>query len=466
LKKTKAHFSISLRLTFWFSVVFLAGFAVFGAIMWANLAQALSQGRDKTVSTRASRLADLLKNSQKEDPLRRRALFADFAEATPEGRFIQVFETGGARLYPPPYAGAIAFPWPKVPFHGTRQFSQVWFQGRLYRVFSQPLLLHETTLRIFVAGQLEDNRQLLHRFEVGLFSATPAFILAAALCGYFLGRRALDPVARLTDSVRSISVGRLSGRLPISPTGDQLQRLAETCNDMLGRLESAVAQITKFTADASHELRSPVAFIRTVAEYALRNPHIDAASAESFRDIVRETEDASRLLDDMLTLARSDAGHFETVFETVDLAEIVEDSCARIQPAASAKQQALSVQTESAVPLRVTGDGPSLRRLFWILLDNAVKYTPLRGEIRVSLTGNAAEARVCVSDNGMGIPDSALPHIFDRFYRVDTARTQEEGTGLGLAIAKWIADVHHAALSVESRLNSGSTFQVVIRRVA
>ncbi len=460
------HVSISLRLTLWFSAVFLTGFVLFGIIMWANLANSLNQGRDKTVSGRARRLAELLENSQADTPARRNAKFADFAEATPEGHYIQVYNSANRRVYPPPGSDALAFPWPQLSGSMRREFWKVRSDGKLYRVLSQPVSLRSETVWILVAGQLEDNRQLLNRFALGLLSATPVLILVSALCGYFLGRRALDPVDRLTASVRSISIGNLSGRLPISPTGDELQRLAETCNEMLARLEGAVHQIAKFTADASHELRSPLTFIRTLGEVALRNPAIDPESEESLREIVHECEEASRLLDDMLTLARSDAGHAESVFEPLDLTEIVAESCARIQPAIEAKKHTISVRFEDSGPIQITGDRASLNRLFWILLDNAVKYTPFGGKIDVSVQASAEEAKVSVRDNGIGIPPAALPRIFDRFFRVDSSRAVEEGTGLGLAIAKWISDIHRAALSVESAVNMGTTFRISFRRNA
>jgi heavy metal sensor kinase len=450
----------------WFSGVFLTGFVLFGMIMWANLARSLSEGRDRTVTGRAKRLEELLENSQTDSQARRNAKFADFAEATPEGHYIQVFDTHNNRVEPPPSRDAIAFPWPESSDSTRREFSKVWSDGKLYRVLYQPVSLRSGNLVIRVAGQLEDNRALLHRFTVGLLSAIPVLILGSALCGYFVGRRALIPVDRLTASVRSISIGNLSRRLPISSTGDELQRLTETCNDMLARLEEAVQQISKFTADASHELRSPVTFIQTLAEVALRNPAIDPDSEESLREIVRESGEASRLLDDMLTLARSDAGHAESVFEPLDLAEVVTECCARIRPALDLKKHTLSVRLENNGPIHITGDGASLHRLFWILLDNAVKYTPLGGRIEVSMETSAEEAKVLVKDNGIGIPAAALPHIFDRFFRADSSRTAEEGTGLGLAIAKWISDVHRAALTVDSTVNLGTTFQISFRRIA
>src|SRR5262249_13345897 len=153
----------------------------------------------------------------------------------------------------------------------------------------------------------------------GLIAAIPAMLVLSALGGYFLSRRVLEPVDKITAAARSISIGNLSRRLPVPNSRDELQRLAETCNSMLQRLESAVNRITTFTADASHELRSPIALIRTVAEYALKNSKADNTSREAFEEILAESVDTGRLLEDMLTLARADAGYSTAVFEPVNL---------------------------------------------------------------------------------------------------------------------------------------------------
>lgn len=457
----KLRFSISLRLTLWISSVFICGFIVFGAGMWFDLAYSLSQGRTKTIRTRALRLANLLTSTQAEPPDREAVKFNDFTEATPEGRFIQVYDLSGNRIYPEVSELAVAFPWPRESLKGLREISEVSYASRRYRVFARRVDVRPKPLLILVAGQLEDNRLLLQRFFIGLLAATPLLLTLSAFCGYFLSRRALDPVDRLTTSVRSISIGNLSRRLPISNTGDELERLAETCNDMLTRLEEAVSQISRFTADASHELRGPLTMIRTLAELALRNPGIDAQSTEALRSIVLEAAAAALLLDDMLTLARSDAGHVSTVFEPVNLTDMLAEVCGRALPLIESRRHALTVDLDAANEHSVRGDDASLRRLFWILLDNAIKYTPPGGKISVSL--NRADNRSCVTvtDSGIGIPDAALPHIFDRFYRADASRSYEEGTGLGLAIAKWIADIHQAALSAKSVEGCGTTFRVL-----
>jgi heavy metal sensor kinase len=453
----KRSFSISLRLTSWFSSIFLAGFLIFGAAMWGDLAWNLSKGRDKTLGNRARRLTELLESSQRDPAVWKSTKFDNFAEATPEGNFIQVFDETGKRVYPA--EGAINFPWPKADQDGRDYLGYVRFESRHYRALSRTVKIGGQPMRLFIAGQLEDNRTALTRFTEGLLWTAPVVLLLSALAGYFVSRRALTPVDRLIASARSISIGNLSKRLPVSETADELARLAETCNEMLERLEKAVGQITRFTADASHELRSPLAFIRTVAECALGAPDLDRETAESFRDIVNETKHASCLLEDMLTLARADSGHADIIFETVDLAGLVRELAAKSHPLAQENEQRLTVQTDAPL-VCVTGDPTRLRRLLWILTDNAIKYTPRGGLIELSVCETENGVILAVTDTGIGIPEAALPHIFERFFRVDAARSQQDGTGLGLAIAKWIADVHLASFSVESEEHAGSRFQV------
>jgi signal transduction histidine kinase len=291
-------------------------------------------------------------------------------------------------------------------------------------------------------------------------------LVLSALGGYFLSRRALDPVSRLIASLRSISIGNLSRRLPIAPTRDELESLAETCNEMLGRLELAVNQISRFTADASHELRNPISFIYTVSEYALRNPAIDRESAESFAEILRESGEATHLLENMLALARADAGQTEIAFERVNLVDILLEAYTKARPFADAKGHEMTLRVENDSAAWITGDPSSLRRLVSILLDNAIKYTPDRGRVDVSLHVNGTGACISVRDTGIGIPKSALADIFRRFYRVDQARSFAEGTGLGLAMAKWISETHGGVLSVDSVEHGGSTFQVEFRLAA
>ncbi len=449
--------SISFRITLWFSAVFLLGLIVFGVVMFLDLGLSLRTGRERTLKHRAERLVDLLRSSAALAPDERARKFVEFEQATPEGSLIQAFR-GSKRIYP--VTSTVNFPWPVTRADGDTAFIRRHYQGQPYLVLMQREFVNGDQLRIFVGGQLSDNEQLLRRFLNGLLATIPALLILSAFGGYFLSRRALQPVDRLTDSARAISIHNLSGRLPVANTGDEFQKLAETCNDMLSRLEAAVTQLKRFTADASHELRSPISFIRTVAECALLNPEIDKESQSALREIIDESDQAGRLLEDMLTLARSDAGGLALASEQVDLVDVVEESYSRVLTFAESRAQSVTISLPVESSIEIHGDRSTLRQLLKILLENAIKYTPTGGKIKVDLQSNGPLAILSVSDTGIGIPLASLPHVFERFYRVDPSRSEVSGTGLGLAIAKWIAERHGAQISVSSVEGAGSTFQV------
>jgi heavy metal sensor kinase len=451
--------SLSLRLTAWFSIVFLVGFVLFGVVMWVQLATSLERGRERTLARRATRLCDLVQEYQNAEPSAFAAQYARFADATPEGNLIQLLRTSGERIFPI-QSGAQDFPWPSIDGRGLDAYQQTIQGDRRFLVLTRHTTIGGKAYIIRVAGQLEDNRQLLAMFTTGLVAATPALLLVSALSGYLLSRRAMRPVDRLTESLRSINIGNLQERLPVQNTGYELQRLAVTCNETLARLEAAVDRIHRFTADASHELRSPLSFIRTVAEFGLHNPDLDAESRQGFEEILAETKEASVLLEDMLTLARADAGQTHLHFEQVDISELLQELWEKARPVAEKKQQRLLLTGSFSNSLVIQGDRSAVRRLIWTLIDNAVKYTPDHGSVEIHAEANYKEVRVGITDNGIGIPSNLLPRVFERFFRVDASRGQTEGSGLGLAIAKWIADCHRASLTVESAPGQGSSFRV------
>jgi len=456
-----AYRSISLRLTIWFSSVFFAGLALFGAVMWLDLKDTLTSGRSRTLEKRADRLGDLLRDTQAESREHRVRKFQAFADAT-GGGLIEVFRTNGVRALPSPTAAAQAFPWPRATTIDRNRFAEVTYLGQAYRVLAHPFSPSASEqLVLCAAAPLEGNRTVLQAFSAGLLWAIPALLAISAFGGYALSRRALKPVDQITAATRSISVSNLSDRLPVPETRDELQRLSETCNEMLTRLESAVNEIKRFTGDASHELRNPVSFVQTTAELALRNRQIDAASQRAFEEIVAECGKASRLLKDMLTLARADAGNSRLAFEPVDLAEVVKMVCHKARALTDERGHTLTVHLEDGCHAIVWGDYASLNRLLWILLDNAAKYTPAPGTVRVTLAAAGGQVTVTVEDTGIGISAADLPQIFGRFYRADLSRSQVEGFGLGLPIATWIANVHQASLSADSKENVGSVFKIV-----
>jgi signal transduction histidine kinase len=228
---------------------------------------------------------------------------------------------------------------------------------------------------------------------------------------------------------------------------------------MLHRLEVAFQRTRQFTADASHELRTPVAFMRTVAEVLLRQPRTDQEWRAGVEDIHGALLRTTTLIEDLMTLARSDARAEPRTFSRLDLRGAVDAAVYRAKALGAAR--AVGVEAAEAPPCALDGDAVLLERLFAILLDNAVKYTPAGGQVTVSLVSADGAALVEVRDTGIGIGPEDLPHVFERFYRSDKARARETGgAGLGLAIAHWIAEVHDAALTVDSELGRGAVFRV------
>jgi signal transduction histidine kinase len=286
-------------------------------------------------------------------------------------------------------------------------------------------------------------------------------LIASVAGGFALSHRALRPLNRITTEARAISIQDLKHRLPVPRTGDELQVLAETWNELLARLEIAVGRLTQFTGDISHDLRTTITVMLTTVEFALRRNRPEGYYREVLTTIATECRTTSQLLDDLLAAARADIVQRNIHWQPVDVSEITLEVCEHLRAKAEIKQQVLRSRVCGSAWTR--GDISMLRRLLNILLDNAIKYTPGSGTIEVSLERVDTRLELKVSDSGIGIPPDALSRIFDRFYKVDESRNQEDGSsGLGLAIAKWIVEAHNATIQVSSVLNEGSTFTVMI----
>jgi len=423
-------FSISLRLTMWFGLMFFAGWVLFGTAMWFNLKRTLTVERHQTLARRIDRLQDLLCKDFNASQQDRFDDFRDFARATGNG-LSEVLRDDGSKAYPSPSLAAESFAWPSVKPGSAERSIHVESRGQPYWVLVRPVSVNQENLFVFAAAPEAANRVLLHQFLRGLLESVPIFLILSSLAGYWISRRALSPVDKITETARSISIHNLSDRIPESDNGDELQRLTETCNGMLERLESALNQIKQFTADASHELRGPLSFTRVVAEVALKRETTDPMSQEAFQDILEETSKASILIEDMLTLARADFGSQEKTFESINFGKIIENVCEMASPHAEAKGLSFHVSISSERPIFVLGDLLGLQRLAWILIDNAFKYTQRFGTVEVRVVQLADQAQLMVTDTGIGISEGDLPYIFNRFFRADPSRSETEGTRPG-----------------------------------
>jgi heavy metal sensor kinase len=449
-----SQWSIRTRLTLWYSVVLLAGLVLLSAGIWVTVSHSLRASLDDSLTEHAAGVITVLRTeSESENSNHLSEELNEYATATPGGNLMEIRDAQG---HPILQSKTVA-----MPVSGSAPaFAEQTSNSVRYRTFTTTVAVNGQPYRVLVATPMDATEVTLRRVRWLLLWSAPAVLLLASLGGIWISRRALAPVDEITLAARSIGIQSLSRRLDVPSTGDELQRLSETWNEMLARLEAAVKRLSQFTADASHELRTPVALIRTTAELTLRRERSPETYREALRQVVLESERTSRLVDDLLLLARADAGLPSLALERMELTPLVRDVCQQGQVLAESRQLQISTVAPEE-PVFVEANDPALRRMLLLLLDNAMKYTPVGGRIVLSVDRDPGGATVAVRDTGIGIPETALPHVFERFYRVDESRNRDAGgTGLGLSIAKWIAERHHASLEAESVVGEGSVFRI------
>ena len=287
-------------------------------------------------------------------------------------------------------------------------------------------------------------------------------LVLAALSGWLLARRALRPVSQTADAVKRIGDRNLHERLPEPGTRDEIDQLIKVFNDLLARLDRAFDLQRRFTSDASHEIGTPLTVLKGNTEVALLERH----SAEDYEAILRsnleEIERLSKLISNLLLLARSDAGEPQITRDIVSLNALVAAVCTRVSPLA--QERKIEFDATVSTPAFIEGDPVALQQILFNLIGNALRYTPSGGQVRINV-GRASDslAKVEISDTGLGIPEDELPHIFDRFYRGKNVRTHEpSGSGLGLAICQTLAAAHGGRIDVESHLGRGSRFTLIL----
>lgn len=333
-----------------------------------------------------------------------------------------------------------------------------------YRFRTVTLTSPGYTYLIAAAEEEETFRQSLKSLAITLIFGIPIALGLAVIGGYLLAGRALAPVGAMAAKAGEITADRLSERLPVEDRDDEFGRLATVFNLTFARLEDSFERLRRFTADASHELRTPLMALRSVGEVGLREDADAAACREVIGSMLEEADRLTRLVDSLLTLSRADAGAMQLNRESTDLLALAIEVVDCLQVLAEEKGQSLVV--EAIGPVCAEIDTATLRQALINLVDNAVKYTPSGGHIRVNVSKKGEEEAIIeVIDDGPGIPEEHRPRIFDRFYRVDRGRSRDMGgTGLGLAITQWAVEVNGGRIELESEEGRGSTFRVVIRK--
>lgn len=428
--------SIRFRLTIWYTAVLTAGLALFGTLLWLSLRHELNADLERDLDGRAARFEKFFRSESAESGVHVSEELEEFCQALPAGSYIDVRGSRGFTFRYP--AGSQA-------------------QSGL-RVLERTFSVNGEEFHLEVGAPLADITHFLNLLRLLLWSLIPVVILLGCLGGAWLSGRALKPVQDVTNAALAISIENLSGRLPVPATGDEIAGLAAVLNSMLARLEAAVTTLSQFAGDASHELRTPLAVIRTTAELALRRERTPDAYRTALQEVVSESERMTQLVEDLLTLARSDAGAVEMPRGSVDVREVLREV---------GEEMAKLADTAGIRVIRAFGDRPAiisanrqaLHRLFMVLLDNALKYSHRGGEVILSVTREEGLISAAVEDFGEGIDGAHLPHIFKRFYQADESRNMG-GHGLGLSLAQSIAQIHGARIDVLSKPGQGTIFRV------
>ncbi len=456
--------SISFRLVVWYAGLLAIIFSALFALLYLNVRIFLINDMSQSQARRVQQVASLLLAAPAQKAriaTQAKELFQPEANA----RFIRITQSNGTVVYvsgAPMDGGFDPREVPPVGVSSEKKFSR--------RVqLSGGDILMVTALKytspdnqdylVEYGASLDPVQTMLDRLFLRLALGLPLAIIMMTAGGYWLIRRSLAPVEQVTRAAERITQHNLDERLPVSNTGDELERLSVSLNRMIARLNDTFQNSKRFVADASHELRTPLTILRGELETMAEDPRLDLEWRERAGSLLEETERLSRIVEQLFTLSRLDAGEAQTEWSRFDLAELARSTAEQMNLLAEDKR--ISIICDAGQPVMVEGDRARLKQVVVNLLDNAIKYTPKSGAIQMHIHAVNGHAVLEVEDNGRGIAPDALPHVFERFYRVDRTRSGEaEGAGLGLSIVKSIATAHGAEVGVTSIPDVGTRFSV------
>jgi heavy metal sensor kinase len=453
---------VAFRLTLWYAVIFtassLAAFLLFYLLLLSNIHARTDRAlRDKVQEFFRLMHAQGL-----------RAVEAEMVrEASASGTgtiFFRILSSNGEELASTDFSGwgsiGVGQTALKRVAYGRPVFQTIMGPERRYKVRTVYAMLEGG--KILQMGQsLKDDERLLEDFRE-IFGTSMAVVMAlAALVGWLMARRALAGVEKVTQTAIHISKGDLDSRVPIIGRGDEIDRLAATFNAMLERLQALIKGMREMSDNIAHDLRSPIARIRGIAEATLTTSDANADCMAMAANIIEECDRLLEMINTMLDISEAEMGMAKLAVSPVDMADVVREACELFQPVAEDKDIHLTSQLSGK--MYVHGDLQKLQRIVANLVDNAVKYSSPGGTVTVSVGGDDRQVTISVKDGGMGIAAHDLPHVFERFYRGDASRSQA-GAGLGLSLARALARAHGGDITVASLPGQGSTFTVTLPR--
>ena len=461
--------SVRIRLTLWYASVLAISLVTFALLVYYAAARIFYERQDESLRSTAETVASAYMQELEEEGSIAKANEVVLAQMVFPNRYVEVVDTEGRVVAQSSNLTGYSLTLSAATLSEARLRSvglvvskTIESESLGVRVAAVPLSKNSNNPFGFavVAESLNVIEAGLRRLRRDFFAGVPLVLLFASLGGYFLARKSLAPIALMNAQTQRITAENLSSRLDLTNPRDELGQLATTINALLARLDATFTEQQRFIADASHELRTPLAVLRGETEVALEQNRGAEDYRESLALIKDEAERLTRIVENLFILARQPVDQHSIMKEPLRLNEVVSECVRSAQVLAT--QRGLRLHLDGATSeVNFTGDDEMLKRMLLNLLDNAVKYTAPGGDVGVALSTQNGSARIVVTDSGIGIPAADQPRIFDRFYRVDKARSRAlGGAGLGLSIAKWIVEAHGGTIAVQSIPTQGSEFIV------
>jgi heavy metal sensor kinase len=456
--------SLKFRLIAWYAILLTGCFALVGTATYLALQRSLVAALRETQFRRARQIAQLVREEAARPGKMGEQVEVRYAPSLND-RFVRITQRDGATLYlssvpksqsfdpatvPPPV-------WPELA-ETSHQISLV--GGRKMLLTAHRLQMPDRSSFLIETGAPMDDVQAdLKKWLLFLAIMLPIVLAIALAGGFMLVKRALLPVDWIAASAKRISSQNLSERLPVAQTGDELERLSLALNAMIERLDSAFRYSRRFVADASHELRTPLTVLQGELESLAQQPQLSGELRDRLGSTLEEVSRLAQIVEGLFAISRLDVGEAAAEWLPLDLAQLARSTADQMSLLAEDKE--IKVNCQAAPAVWVQGDRARLKQVVVNLLDNAIKYTPQGGAVTLSVAAHDSKAVLEVEDNGVGIPSEALPRVFERFFRVDTARSRDQGgAGLGLAIVKSICTAHHGQVQAASTPGQGSRFSV------
>jgi len=446
------NLTLRTKITLWYTAVLFLILAIFGGFLYVSMSRVLYSDAQELAKAHAAQAETQIEFENN------RIGLGEFTRFTISGTYIQVYAGNGRSIGGTRMPSRISGMTPAF-----NRFRRVHARGSVWLVYDKPVYQDNKVVAwVRAARSLNSEEAALRNLGMTILLAVPVGVLVAALGGLFLSKKALSPIDHMTRTAAAIGQGDLTQRLDLPISDDEVGRLAVVFDEMLDKLEAFVKRERQFTSDASHELRTPLTVISAEAQEALAGDKSPEELRDALAGVLGAGARMELLISQLLKLTRSDERQSGLAVERVDLRIVAEAVVAELSAAAKAKDIEIEICLDEAGDgVEIEADQSLITSMFINLIDNAISYNKPGGLVRVSLAKEEQVGTVVIEDTGIGIPPEDIARIFDRFYRVDKARTGR-GVGLGLSIVKWIVEAHQGSISVKSKLGKGTIFEIAL----